>query len=284
MVRLLGIGDNTVDVYVDHDMQYPGGNAVNVAVQAARLGASASYLGCLGDDTRSALVERSLVAEGVDISHVRWPGGPNAFSRVGHRGNDRVFLGSDPGVRGRYRLTEADDAFIASHDIAHTSVHSDIDAELPRIRARIDLLSYDYSVHLDRLGKRATLALVDFAFLSSAGDDAECLDLLRSCAAEGPSLVVVTRGTRGACALAGGIVFEVAAHPAEIIDTLGAGDAFIAAFLMARMRGAEVPECLSAAAARAALACASRGAYGYGEPAGKLPPMQPASASSGIRV
>jgi len=38
-VRLLGLGDNTVDTYVDQGWQYPGGNAVNVAVLARRLGA-----------------------------------------------------------------------------------------------------------------------------------------------------------------------------------------------------------------------------------------------------
>ena len=36
MLRVLGIGDNTVDIYLDEGMQYPGGNAVNVAVQAGR--------------------------------------------------------------------------------------------------------------------------------------------------------------------------------------------------------------------------------------------------------
>ena len=37
-MRLLGAGDNVADRYLHKAMQYPGGNALNVAVFAARLG------------------------------------------------------------------------------------------------------------------------------------------------------------------------------------------------------------------------------------------------------
>ncbi len=47
---LLGLGDNTIDSYVDLSRQFPGGNAVNVAVLAACHGARAAYLGCIGND------------------------------------------------------------------------------------------------------------------------------------------------------------------------------------------------------------------------------------------
>ena len=75
--RILGIGDNTVDIYVDQGMEYPGGNAVNVAVLARRLGAETSYLGCLGRDALGDLVHECLVAEGVDVSRCRRIDGPN---------------------------------------------------------------------------------------------------------------------------------------------------------------------------------------------------------------
>lgn len=64
MHRILGLGDNTVDTYVDAGVQYPGGNAVNVAVMTARMGAETGYLGCVGEDEGGALVRSALVAEG----------------------------------------------------------------------------------------------------------------------------------------------------------------------------------------------------------------------------
>ena len=98
MVRVLGIGDNTVDIYVDQDVQFPGGNAVNVAVMMKRLGAEASYLGCIGTDFLGALIKDALAAEGIDTSHMRVIAGPNSWSRIRHRGQDRVFDGSHPNV------------------------------------------------------------------------------------------------------------------------------------------------------------------------------------------
>ncbi|MDP6184230.1 MAG: hypothetical protein QF609_10460 [Gammaproteobacteria bacterium] len=40
-VRLLGLGDNAVDIYADKGVMFPGGNAVNVAVHGKRRGATA---------------------------------------------------------------------------------------------------------------------------------------------------------------------------------------------------------------------------------------------------
>ncbi|PZP42886.1 MAG: fructoselysine kinase [Azospirillum brasilense] len=267
MPRILGIGDNTVDVYVDDGMQYPGGNAVNVAVQARRAGAEASYLGCLGRDALGELLHGALVAEGIDISMVRWRDGPNARSPIAHRDGDRIFLGGKPGVRGQYELSEADDAFVAAHDLAHTSVHSDLDVELPRLKRHAKLLSYDYSERWTRPGKADTFRHVDIAFLSSPrAGQVECEDIMRNCAGSGPKLVVLTRGIRGSMALWQGEISTAGTQPTQVVDTLGAGDAFIGAFLVAWLRRRDPQAALEAGAAHAALACGSKGAFGHGAP------------------
>jgi len=267
MVRLLGLGDNTVDIYLTEGMQYPGGNAVNVAVHARRCGAAASYLGCLGRDMLGDLVFQSLLAEGVDLSHARRIDGPNPWSRIRHENGDRIFAGSNPGVRDRYELTAADHAFIGRHDLVHTTVHSGLDPQMPVVRSCARVLSYDYSEHWDRRGVAATMRHVDVAFLSGARrDEGECVSLARRCAAQGPRMVVVTRGRHGAMALTDGTVVRVAAHRATVIDTLGAGDGFIAAFLVAHGAGLPVTECLDRGARRAAEVCESKGAFGHGVP------------------
>src|ERR1700742_3656694 len=80
--RILGLGDNTVDTYVDAGLQFPGGNAVNVAVLAQRRGAPASYLGCLGDDEAGALIATALATEGIDLSHCRRMRADTAFPLI----------------------------------------------------------------------------------------------------------------------------------------------------------------------------------------------------------
>jgi fructoselysine 6-kinase len=280
MPRLLGIGDNTVDLYLDEGMQYPGGNAVNVAVLARRNGAAASYLGCLGKDALGELISESLAAEGVDISHCRHLDGPNSWSRVRHEGGDRLFAGSNPGIRACYKLTDEDFAFMAEHDIVHTSVHSGLDTEMPRLAAAAKLLSYDYSEHWQRPGVASTFAVVGLAFLSCPRRPlAECEALLRSVAAQGPSVVVATRGSAGACALEGGRLSTYAVEPVDAVDTLGAGDGFIAGFLLAYVSGLGIDAALERGAQLAAKVCSHKGAFGHGTP---ILPGQPGTDASKI--
>ena len=56
-MKLIALGDNVIDYYHNTKECFPGGNAVNVAVHAARLGAQAEYLGSLGDDKMAHIVE-----------------------------------------------------------------------------------------------------------------------------------------------------------------------------------------------------------------------------------
>jgi sugar/nucleoside kinase (ribokinase family) len=67
-------------------------------------------------------------------------------------------------------------------------------------------------------------------------------------------LVIVKRGAAGCEAAAGARRWRVPAPGVEAIDTTGAGDAFVAAFLAARLTGAEIETALARAAASGALA------------------------------
>ena len=71
MASVIGFGDNVVDCYEDRGLMFPGGNALNVSVFASRFGASACYVGAVGDDTAGNHVRAALVSEGVDISRLR---------------------------------------------------------------------------------------------------------------------------------------------------------------------------------------------------------------------
>lgn len=267
MLRVLGLGDNTVDTYVDRGLQYPGGNAVNVAVMMKRLGAEADYLGCLGQDEAGDLIAAALAAEGVGLSRVRRVAGANARAKIGHRGNDRYFIGSNPGVRGEYGALDEDVDYIAGFDLVHTSIYSEIDTFLPRLAALPGRLSYDFSERWTP--QRFTLVLphVDYAFFSAPKlDDAECVALMRDCAAQGPRLVVATRGAEGALCLADGALHRQPALSADVVDTLGAGDGFISGFLTALCRGQGLDEALRAGAAFAAQVCGYHGGFGHGAP------------------
>jgi sugar/nucleoside kinase (ribokinase family) len=90
--------------------------------------------------------------------------------------------------------------------------------------------------------------------LTGSGDPAALLEL----AAE----VVVTRGAEGALWTDGARTERVDAVAADVVDTTGAGDAFTAGLLPARLAGAAPLAALRAGARAAATAVAARGARG----------------------
>jgi fructoselysine 6-kinase len=264
MRTILGLGDNTVDTYVDLAVQYPGGNAVNVSVMAARLGAATGYLGCIGDDEGGALVRSSLIAEGVDLARLRTRPGANARAFIRHVDGDRRFLQTQPGVRADYRWEDADFGYMARFDHVHTSIYSELDEMLPLVARATRSVSIDASNRWTPEWLDHVLPYVRIAFLSAPDISAAELDaLIDRCLARGPEVVVATRGGEGAIGACKAERLTQAALPTTVVDTLGAGDGFISGFLVSYLGGAPLREALTAGATYAARVCTWHGGYGH---------------------
>jgi sugar/nucleoside kinase (ribokinase family) len=109
-------------------------------------------------------------------------------------------------------------------------------------------------------GSEPVLARASALFFSE--EDAPAAEALGAAYAERVPIVVLTRGPRGATIWAEGARFEVPAVPAREVDPTGAGDVFAAAFLVARLEGAEAREAARFAAAAAACAVEAPGVGG----------------------
>jgi fructoselysine 6-kinase len=105
-MRLLALGDNTIDTYVDRKLQYPGGNPVSVAVMTKRLGVESHYLGCVGSDECGDLLLSSLAAEGVERPRVRRRDQKNARAFIGHRNRSAMSGGGMPAYLERRRVVQ----------------------------------------------------------------------------------------------------------------------------------------------------------------------------------
>ncbi|MVA26572.1 PfkB family carbohydrate kinase [Agrobacterium vitis] len=263
-MRLLGLGDNTIDTYLDRKLQYPGGNAVNVAVMAKGLGVDSHYLGCIGSDEGGDLLLSSLTAEGVGVPRVRRRNGNNARAFIGHRNGDRYFIRANAGVRAQYEFGDVDFAYIAEFDVVHTSIYSELDEYLPRINPKW-ALSFDLSNRWTKAYLEKVLPYCRWAFLSAselAIDDVE--PLVRFAASLGPQMVVATRGEMPCIGLFEGRLHVQEPLPTNVVDTLGAGDAFISGVTTTLMKQGAFPDALLAGASNAARACQFEGGFGHG--------------------
>lgn len=267
MVKVIGIGDNVVDRYLHLGTMFPGGNAVNVPVFMAKAGAKAAYLGHFGSDKAGRHIMTVLTQLGIDLSHSQVKDGPNAYSSVTVIDGERVFLHEecDATISHGISLSREDLEYISGFDVIHTSIYSAIEDQLPALLETGVPISYDFSEIECRDYFESIYPFVTYAFFS-AGDmnKEEIEDFIRHVSRKGPRYVVATRGSAGALLFFNGRFYEQPVVETRVIDTMGAGDSFIAAFLKAVLEGKEETEALRAGALSAAETCTYLGAFGYG--------------------
>jgi fructoselysine 6-kinase len=285
-MKVIGFGDNIVDRFLDREIMYPGGNCVNFAVLAHRLGLESAYLGVFGSDPLGAFVRSAIAAEGVDISRCLTREGPNGVTEIKVIDGDRVFLGWNEGgvtISQPFALGPGDLHFLATAALVHSSVYSASENQLPSVRAAGPLVSFDYSWEPDRRTDaylRKTAPFVDLALLSLGDAPLEAVEreLVRVTAA-GASLAVATRGAAGAVLYDGERFLTQAAAPTDaqrFADTMGCGDAFVTGLVVSLLRSGWAREspatpdslrtALAFAAETAAEQCYVEAAFGYGRP------------------
>jgi len=232
----------------------PGGAASNFAVAAARLGAHAILLGCVGLDEEGEWLLDRLRGSGVDVSMVSRVSAPTGVAlvvvdaggertMVVHRGANALL----PQVLRERPLPPADWVHAAS-------VPPDLAAEVFASAKRAGAItSYDPGGTVARLGfegLRSALELTDVLLVNEA--EARALAGPRGVGGLAPT-VVVKLGARGAVAWVGGREYGAEGFRVEVVDTTGAGDVFDAAFALGVLRGLSPGEALTFANACAAL-------------------------------
>jgi fructoselysine 6-kinase len=132
--------------------------------------------------------------------------------------------------------------------------------------AKVRPVSFDFSnrpfSYAEPLLPHVTVA----TFSASGASDDEVHEILDRACGQGVSTVIVTRGSAGAVVSDGATVAGRAPSRTDVVDTLGAGDAFIASALVALLKGASLEQVAETATAYAALTCQYFGAFGHEAP------------------
>ena len=260
-----------------------GGAESNVAIVASRLGRSAHWVGRLGDDAFGRLVERTLRAEEVGVTVIRDTQRPTGLMVKERRSRSlqRVHYYRSTSAASRLAHDDIHDDLLARASILH--VTGITPALSPEAREAVGTLidrarALGVTVSLDINYRSALWTRSEAAeFLSSAiprshiifggVDEFALLDpgiatadaAIEDALARGAAEVIVKLGDRGAVGERGGVRVSVAATPVEVVDTVGAGDAFVGAYLVARLDGADLADSLALAAAVGAAACTVAG-------------------------
>lgn len=243
MTRGLVIGEALIDIV--EGAEYIGGSPLNVAVGLARLGREVDFLTRIGDDERGRRIADYLKASGVQLVPGSASAGrtPTAVATIADDGSAAYTFDLDWQLSGIPEV--APPLFVHTGSIAAVrepgclAVAALLDAY--RVSAT---LSFDPNVRpsliADRNVARDRIArLVERSDIVKASDeDLRWIDpdhepewTAQAWLASGPALVVVTMGDRGAVAFCAAGRARVAARPVAVVDTVGAGDAFMVGLL-----------------------------------------------------
>jgi ribokinase len=250
---------------------HPGGKGANQALAAARAGATVRLCGAVGDDAFANAALALLGPGGVEVSGVirMKTATGSATILVDAIGENCIAV-----VAGANALADPASVTDASIDAGALLL---LQQEVPEA-ANVMLLARARRLGAKTLLNAAparalapeTLRLLDFlvvnegeaaALAKGLGFPGEPERFAEAAVEKHEALtVVVTLGGRGALATSLGGTWRAAAPPVEVIDTTGAGDAFVGALAAWLDRGEALPSALRAGVTAGALACTRRGA------------------------
>jgi len=234
-----------------------GGSCLNIAIGIARLDVPAGFAGGISTDTFGRMIADHALNSAVDLRYATRSDHPAtlAFARVAGTETQYAFYDADTASRNWiYRRSSIELDGVACVHVGSTTLVNDKGAAealaLIEDAKRSATISFDpncrpvliddkgaYRARMETFCRQADivkLSDVDFSYLFGDEPYAARAELML---AEGASLVVVTRGRRGAHAWhsSAGMV-EAAAPVVQVVDTIGAGDSFQAALLAALHR------------------------------------------------
>ena len=210
----------------------PGGKGANQAVALARLGVAVSLVGAVGDDAEGELSLRSL--DGVDTSGVRRvEGEPTGLALITADDAGENTIVVVPGANDHVGAPPVVDALVVQLEVPLDVVVSAVHAATglvvlnaapaaalpPELLSRVDVLNVNE-------GEALAVAVAD--------DVDAAVGVLVPRVRTG---VVVTRGAAGCLVASTAGTTVLSSPPAEVVDTVGAGDAFVAATTWALLDG-----------------------------------------------
>ena len=267
-MRLLAIGDNCVDFYRELGVSFPGGNALNVAVYSSGIsGIQAGYVGVVGTDERGDFILSQMRENGLSTEHVRRVTGETAVTTISVRDGDRFFDDYIEGVQEGAVFPREELDYASGFDVVHYTVWGFGREYVPEMKERGgSLLSCDFSYEIDSPATEI-MPYLDYSFFSGSrlyeGGE-EPRSVVEALGGRTQGVVVMTLGEHGSLALDGGRLYVGEAVPVEVVDTLGAGDAFIASFLCSRLKGMGIQRSLAEGHVAASEICGRLGAWGGG--------------------
>jgi fructokinase len=244
--RVLVVGEALIDVIRvgNRSREHPGGSPANVALGLGRLGVATSFLTALGRDARGSLIAERLEEANVTLLPESWS--------LPHTSSATATIAADGSATYDFGITWQLPEHIDIPPVRHVHVGSisaflkpgsDTVEQLVEVLRPEATVSFDPNIRADLVGDHAD-AVARFERLAQLADivklsdeDASFLyphlnaeEAARAIASAG-ALVAVTKGAAGSILASEDAEIVVEPIPVQVVDTVGAGDSYMAALL-----------------------------------------------------
>jgi sugar/nucleoside kinase (ribokinase family) len=282
--RLLGADEK---INADRLEIHPGGVTGNNLTQVARLGATAAWLGLVGDDESGRLIAKAFAEDGLDLSGIEIIKGEQStftWIPVDAQGERCIYM--FPNINGKLSAAQVRGRF-APQIKAAKHFHTEA-SQLPLppilegmkvareagVRVIFDLdVAPSYFAHA-KLGAEkdliGSLQMVDVlkpckAAAREITGETDYEKIATRLLALGPKVVAVTMGAEGSLIASAGKMAHVPAFNVKVVDSTGAGDAFMGGLSYALLQNWNARQVGLFANACAAICCTQVGARAMGK-------------------
>lgn len=248
-ISFASLGDLCIDTYEKYNRSFPGGTAFNTALSAVKAGAFSSIFSAIGTDSSAQIFQNAFTVNGIDSSQVKILRGESSCIRVhSYDKGQRVFSDWKLGVLKEYFLQSTDRKLLSTYDIAKMTLFKPLQKlfdgfcqmRLPRTVKVADFAgSSTYSEGIFVI--QQYIHALDVVVKSIDEQNTNSLSFLRQLSVNNSGkIILVLLGNKGSMTFLNGKLHEQPAIKTAVKDTNGAGDAYIAHFLISYLKKRDI--------------------------------------------
>lgn len=267
------IGDLTIDKYVQSGEIRLGGAALNGAIWARKLGAKPSVVTTIGTDMPGKEMLKKLKKEHISKTHLKIRHGKTSSIEINvNQQGERSYGVWDPGTLASYHLRAKDIAYLTSMYAIVVTIYpqfAHVLSELALVKKNVPnppLIVINFGdlkeFHQDLSVVEEVLSFADFCVFGLDKDaDEGIINSLKTIARSGSAKMLITLASHGSIVYEGSQHIVQSAIHVPVVDTTGAGDSFLSAFLLCYINTKNIQESLQAGTSLASQVIQRLGAY-----------------------
>lgn len=243
-MRVAAVGDNCVDVYYTLNRFYPTGNAVDFAINLKKLGQDVSFVGIQGNDVFGVAVENVLKKYEIDLTHFYKGERQTAVAQMNIVNGDRIHEKFEGNVLSDFTLNQERLNYVKQFDLVYSEKWSGIGRYIKDIKNSSNIMIHDFSKRLNDPANEEILPYLDYAFFSYEKLDETIKDFLKTTQEKTGRTVIAMLGEDGSLACDGKKYYREPADKVKVVNTVGAGDSYVAGFTKGLCEGLSLEECM----------------------------------------